>query len=444
MVNQSASDDFDMGQLLDDAESEYRSLQRGEVVDGIIMKVDRDGLLVNLGQKTEGVVPSREMRGMPAEEFDALKVGDTILVAVIRPETEEGQALLSLDRAKGEQVWRKLQTLSDEQAVIEAPVTGYNKGGAIVTIDGLQGFVPLSQLASISRAQAGAEDSTPALAALVGRKLQVKVIEVNRRRNRAILSERAAVQETRQAQKQRILDELVEGQVRPGKVSGITNFGVFVDLGGADGLVHISELSWESVKSAEDVVHVGEDVNVYIIKVDKENKRIALSLKRTKPEPWADLEKKYFVGQMLPATITKLATFGAFARIEGAIEGLIHISELSDRIIQHPKEVVHEGDEVNVKIVRLDPERRRIGLSMKQAVEPEPEPVQMTFAPSEPERRAERGERGDRGDRNERNERSEQDAPISQMAAEFNRAFSRAKEASLVDAEDGPERSNKH
>ena len=302
MVTKTPSDDntdlenIGMGELLDQAESNYRTLQRGEVVDGIIMKVDRDGLLVNLGQKTEGVVPSREMRAMPAEDYDALKVGDTILVAVVRPETEEGQALLSLDRARGEQVWRKLQVLADESAVIEAPVTGYNKGGAIVTIDGLQGFVPLSQLSSIGRTPPGAEgDSTPALAALVGKKLQLKVIEVNRRRNRAILSERAAVQETRQAQKQRILDELVEGQVRPGRVSGITNFGVFVDLGGADGLVHISELSWESVKSAEDVVHVGDQVDVYIIKVDRESKRIALSLKRTKPEPWSDLDKRYHV-----------------------------------------------------------------------------------------------------------------------------------------------------
>jgi small subunit ribosomal protein S1 len=411
MVNQSAAgENIDMAQLLDEAESNYRTLQRGEVVDGVIMKVDRDGLLVNLGQKTEGVVPSREMRGMAAEDFDALRVGDSILVAVLRPETEEGQALLSLDRARGEQVWRKLQQLSDESAVIEAPVTGYNKGGAIVTVDGLQGFIPLSQLASISRVQASAEDSTPALAALVGKKLQVKVIEVNRRRNRAILSERAAVQESRQAQKQRVLDELAEGQVRMGRVSGITNFGVFVDLGGADGLVHISELSWEAIKTADEVVHVGQDVNVFVIKVDKENRRIALSLKRTRPEPWADLERRYQVGQVLPATITKLATFGAFARLEGAIEGLIHISELSERQVTHPKEVVREGDQVKVKIVRLDPERRRIGLSMKQITEPpeEEDRMPLTFTPPEVQ--------------------GPDQPAMTQMAAELSRAFSRAQE----------------
>ena len=426
MVTETPDDSIDMGQLLDQAESNYRTLTRGEVVDGIIMKVDRDGLLVNLGQKTEGMVPSREMRAMPAEDYDALRIGDTILVAVIRAETEEGQALLSLDRARGEQVWRKLQVLADESAVIEAPVTGYNKGGAIVTVDGLQGFVPLSQLSSIGRAPAGPEgDSTAALAALVGKKLQLKVIEVNRRRNRAILSERAAVQETRQAQKQRILDELVEGQVRPGRVSGITNFGVFVDLGGADGLVHISELSWESIKTAEEVVHVGDQVSVYIIKVDKDSKRIALSLKRTKPEPWSDLDTRYHVGQVLPATITKLATFGAFARLEGAIEGLIHISELTERVITHPKEAVKEGDQVTVKIVRLDSERRRIGLSMKQVVEMEEPLTPMAYAAIEGEHRA------------------EQPGFNSQLAAELTRAFSRVKESPRGEADDGPERPNK-
>jgi len=426
MVSESPDDSIDMGELLDQADSDYRTLTRGEVVDGIIMKVDRDGLLVNLGQKTEGMVPAREMRTMPAEEYDALCVGDTILVAVVRPETEEGQALLSLDRARGEQVWRKLQVLADESAVIEAPVTGYNKGGAIVTVDGLQGFVPLSQLASIGRAPAGPEgDSTVALAALVGTKLQLKVIEVNRRRNRAILSERAAVQETRQAQKQRILDELVEGEVRPGRVSGVTNFGVFVDLGGADGLVHISELSWESVKTADEVVHVGDQVSVYIIKVDKESKRIALSLKRTKPEPWSDLDKRYHVGQVLPATITKLATFGAFARLEGAIEGLIHISELTEGVIVHPKEAVKEGDQVTVKIVRLDSERRRIGLSMKQVVETEEPLAPMAYAGGEGEHRA------------------EQPGFNSQLAAELTRAFSRVKESPPDEADDGSERPNK-
>jgi small subunit ribosomal protein S1 len=391
VIHPSSDESVDMAQLLDEAESNYQTLQRGEVVDGIIMKVDRDGLLVNVGQKTEGVVPGREMRSLAPENIDTLAVGDNILVAVVRPETDEGQAILSLDRARGEQSWRKLQDWSEEGRVLEAPVTGYNKGGAIVSVEGLQAFVPLSQLSSVPRTPPGSEENE-ALVALVGSNLRLKVIEVNRKRNRAILSERAAVQEQRQVQKAKLLDELMEGEVREGRVSGITNFGVFVDLGGADGLIHISELSWESVRSPEDVVQVGDVLDVWIIKVDREAKRIALSLKRTKPEPWVEIGVRYQVGQVVPATITKLASFGAFARIDGVIEGLIHISELSDRVIGHPKEVVREGDPVNVKIVKMDPDRRRIGLSLKQVEEVDVERPQPAYAPQpEGDHRIEQG-----------------------------------------------------
>jgi len=367
VTQQSAEENLDMAQLLGEEESHYHTLHRGEVVDGVIMKMDKDGLLVNVGQKTEGVVPSREMRSVEPDALEAMKVGDTVIVTVVRPETDEGQALLSLDRAQGERAWRRLQELADEGVVLEAPVTDFNKGGAIVTVEGLQGFVPLSQLANMTRPPSADEESS-SLAALVGTTLQLKVIEVNRRRNRAILSEKAAGHERRQADKDRLLDELQEGQVRTGRVTGSTNFGVFVDLGGADGLVHISELSWEPVASPDEVVKVGQSIDVYVIKVDREAKRIALSLKRTQPEPWAAIGDKYIVGDVVAATITRLTTFGAFARVEGSIEGLIHISELSDRMISHPKEVVREGDQVTVKIIKIEPDRRRMGLSMKAVV----------------------------------------------------------------------------
>lgn len=356
---------FDMDQLLDEAEQGYQSLHRGQVVDGVIMKVDKDGLLVNVGQKTEGVVPSREMRSVVPEEAEKLKEGDPVVVAVVRPETDEGQAVLSLDRARGEMGWRVLLQYAEDGTVIEAPVTGFNKGGAVVTAEGVQGFVPLSQLSGIGRPRGDGQNE--ALEALVGTSLKLKVIEVNRRRNRAILSERAATQESRAAGKAKLLEELEEGQVRRGTVSGVTNFGAFVDLGDADGLIHISELSWHSVRRPEDVVTVGDEVDVVVVKVDLEAQRIALSLKRTKPEPWAEVPYRYSEGQVVSATITKLATFGAFARLEDAVEGLIHISELADRMIQHPQEVVQEGEKVSVRIVRVDSERRRIGLSLKQA-----------------------------------------------------------------------------
>lgn len=367
VAQQSSEESVDMGQLLDESEGKYRA-QRGEILDGVIMKVDRDGMLVNVGLKTEGIIPAREMRSLAPEAIDALEVGDPVVVCVVQPESDEGHAVLSLDRARSEVGWRKLQVYADNGTCVEAEVVGYNKGGAIVTVEGVQAFVPLSQLATVKRAAPGSNDES-GLAALVGQVLPLKVIEVNRKRNRAILSERAALQERRQEQKQHLLEDLAEGDLRQGRVSGITNFGVFVDLGGADGLIHVSELSWGSVRSPEEVVQVGNQVEVLVLKVERETKRIALSLKRTQPEPWVTVGVRYQVGQVVPATITKLASFGAFARLEGGIEGLIHISELTDRVIHHPKEAVREGDQVKVKIVKLDLDRRRIGLSLKQVEE---------------------------------------------------------------------------
>jgi small subunit ribosomal protein S1 len=208
----------------------------------------------------------------------------------------------------------------------------------------------------------------------IGKMLQLKVLEVNRGRNRAIFSERQAIQEWRDEQKARLVEELQEGETRRGKVTGISSFGAFVDLGGADGLIHISEMSWNPVNSPEDVVKVGSEIDVYVLRVDVENRKIALSLRRLQPEPWETINERYKVGDIVDAVITKLTNFGAFARVEGvegSVEGLIHISELTPRMIQHPREVVREGDEVKLKILRIEPERRRLGLSLKQADEEE-------------------------------------------------------------------------
>ena len=372
VAQQSPDESLDMAQLLDEAESNYRTLHRGEIVDGVIMKVDRDGMLVNVGQKTEGIIPAREMRSLAPEAMDALEIGDPVVVCVLQPESDEGHVVLSLDRALSEVGWRKLQVYAEDGTCLEGEVVGYNKGGAIVAVEGVQAFVPLSQLTTVRRGPPGQDDDS-GLAALVGQVLPLKVIEVNRKRNRAILSERAALQERRQLQKERLLEELSEGEIRQGRVSGITNFGVFVDLGGADGLIHVSELSWGSVRSPEEVVQVGDTIDVLVLKVERETKRIALSLKRTQAEPWVTAGRTFQVGQVVQGTITKLAGFGAFARLEGGLEGLIHISELADRAIQHPREVVQEGDELMLRIVRLDLERRRIGLSLKQVEETEAE-----------------------------------------------------------------------
>ena len=292
-----------------------------------------------------------------------------MLAYVLQPENQEGQVVLSIDRAAGEKGWRILQVRFDAGETIDAEVVGYNKGGLLVNIEGVRGFVPSSQVVGL-RFEAGTEGSQEArFAQWIGRELKLKIIEINRRRNRLILSERAALQEMRTMQKERLLSELKEGEIRTGKVTSIRNFGVFVDLGGAEGLIHLSELSWGRIKSPEEVVKVGDDVEVFVMNVDPESKKIALSLRRAQPEVWEGIIDKYQVGQVVTGTITKLTNFGAFAHIEGPVEGLIHVSELADRRILHPKEVVKEGDVLSLKIVRIERERHRLGLSLKQAVE---------------------------------------------------------------------------
>ena len=384
----------DMGELLDSFEP-MKPLRRGDVVEGIVMRADPDGIFVNIGHKAEGVVPPGEMRSLGREEIEELKVGDEIMTLVVKAETAEHAAVLSIDRAIGEQGWRVLEKAMEAGDSITGVILGFNRGGAIVESEGVQGFVPMSQLVSVSRAQiretqeprpaadAGQDAQTedgeepeepepPPPSPDIGKELELKVLEVNRGRNRAIFSERQAVQQKREEQKARLIEELTEGEVRRGRVTGISSFGAFVDLGGADGLIHISELSWNQVGSPEEVVQVGDEVDVYVLRVDSENKKIALSLRRLQPEPWDSIQEQYSVGDIVPATVTKLTNFGAFARVEGSggsVEGLIHISELSSRMISHPREVVREGDPVKLKILRIEPERRRLGLSLLRAQE---------------------------------------------------------------------------
>ena len=379
----SIQDMMGMGELLDSVE-DMKPLRRGDIVEGIIMRADLggEGILLNVGGKAEGHVPSNEMRSLSSEAIEQFKVGDQILAMVVRGETDEGSAILSIDRAVGETGWKTLQDAMDAGTLMSGKIIGFNRGGAIVETEGVQGFVPMSQLATVSRDrpqaatqnkedEEGGEDKQPEESPDVGRVIDLKVLELNRGRNRAILSERQAMQEVREEHKAKLIDELTEGEVRHGRVTGISNFGAFVDLGGADGLIHISELSWSNVSSPEDIVKVGQEVDVYVLRVDSEQKKIALSLKRLQPEPWETIDERYHIGDIVDATVTKLTEFGAFARVEDAVEGLIHISELTTRMINHPREVVREGDAVKLMILRIEPERRRLGLSLKQAEEDE-------------------------------------------------------------------------
>jgi small subunit ribosomal protein S1 len=368
-----------MEQFLNDPSHDYKSLKYGDVMDGVIMHLDREEILVDIGSKSEGIVPSREYSSLSSEERQALAVGDTILVFVVQPENPEGHAVVSIDRARQEKSWRRLQELHEANEVIEAEVTNYNKGGLLVNLDGVRGFVPASQVTEI---RGGDEASKQAdMARLIGSSLPLKVIEINRHRNRLILSERQAVQERRDVMKERLIDELSEGEVRKGRVSSICDFGAFVDIGGADGLVHLSELSWSRVRHPSEVLRVGQEVDVYVLGINAQEKKIALSIKRTQAEPWSRVAAAYEVGQLVRGTVTQLANFGAFARIEDGIEGLIHVSELVDDRVSHPKQVVSEGDDLLLRIIRIDPQRRRMGLSLRRALDTPDAELESVFGP---------------------------------------------------------------
>jgi len=363
-VDETQDDRALMEQYLQDPTNDYYNLQYGDTVDGIVMHIDRDEILVDIGSKSEGVVPSKEMSSLLPEEREEIKIGDEVLVFVVQSEDKEGRSVLSLDKARQEKSWRRLQQQFETGDVLQAKVINYNKGGVLVNLDGVRGFVPASQVTGISRGPDAQKQSD--MAKMVGGSLSLKIIEINRGRNRLILSERQAVQEVREARKDDILSALKEGDVREGTVTSITDFGAFVDIGGADGLVHLSELSWSRVKHPAELLRVGDKVKVYVLNIDNDRKRIALSIKRTQEEPWTTISGRYELGQLVDATITQLASFGAFARLEDGVEGLIHVSEMGDDRIQHPRELVKEGDTVPVRIIRIDPARKRIGLSMRR------------------------------------------------------------------------------
>ncbi len=355
---------MDMGALLEMEDAQPGQLRRGEIVEGMVMGASPDGLIVDVGTKTEAVIPQGEMLSLGVDGAAKLKAGDTVKVMVLQPSSSEGHAIVSLDRARGEEGWDTLAVRHEAGEIFDAQVTGHNRGGILVNVDGVNAFVPLSQIDSVRRDD---PDASNQLANLVGNSIRLKVIELNRKRNRVILSERAAMAEVRKEQKDKVLDELQEGSIRTGKVSSITDFGVFVDLGGADGLAHMTELTWERGKKARDLYNVGDEVQAYILKIDRETKKISLSLKRAQPEKWDTTVNRFVIGQILIGRVTKLMAFGAFVRLDGPVEGLIHISELSNRRIQHPKDVVKEGDVVPVKLVRIEKDRHRLGLSLRQA-----------------------------------------------------------------------------
>jgi small subunit ribosomal protein S1 len=349
---------------------DFPHLRQGDTVEGHVVSVSPAQILVDIHYKADAIVDPRELERLDKDFLIAISPGDAITALVVVPEDKDGNVVISLTRAQQEQDWHQAEELLDSQDVFEGVVTGYNRGGVIVRVGRVRGFVPASQLSGRWQAQQEAEgDPEQRWAKLVGQAMQLKVVELDRQRNRLILSERAAMRDWRKGQKDRLLSTLNKGDVLKGIVTSIADFGAFVDLGGADGLIHLSELAWHRVEHPSEVVKVGQQIDVYVMNVDEERKRIALSLRRLSPEPWSIVDQRYVVGQVVTATITRLTAFGAFARIDDSIEGLIHISEMADYRITHPKEIVHEDDEVQVRIIRVDPQRRRVGLSLRQASE---------------------------------------------------------------------------
>lgn len=332
----------------------------GDIVDGVIVKVDRDEVLLDIGYKTEGVIPSRELSiKHDVDPNEVVKVGDEIEALVLQKEDKEGRLILSKKRAQYERAWGTIEKIKEEDGIVTGTVIEVVKGGLILDI-GLRGFLPAS-LVEMRRVR----DLQP----YVGKELEAKIIELDKNRNNVVLSRRAWLEQTQSEVRQTFLTTLQKGQVRSGVVSSIVNFGAFVDLGGVDGLVHVSELSWKHIDHPSEVVEVGQEVTVEVLDVDMDRERVSLSLKATQEDPWQQFARTHQIGQVVPGKVTKLVPFGAFVRVDEGIEGLVHISELAERHVEIPEQVVQVNDEIFVKVIDIDLERRRISLSLKQANE---------------------------------------------------------------------------
>lgn len=358
-----SSDDFaqDLAQLLD--EHDYDSPTVGDIRNGIIVAISNQGVIVDLGLKRDGLVQPSDLAELDEEDRAALKLNDEVPVYIVEA-NQPDRLIVSIHKARLNQDWIRAQEMLESGEIQEAPVIGYNRGGVIVPFGNLRGFVPASHLTELRR---GMDDRQrqQVMSRLRNETLPLKVIEVNRRRRRLVLSQRDAQKEWHEARKTELIDKLHEGDVVAGRVSGLRSFGAFVDLGGADGLIHISELAWHRVNHPREVVKVGDEFDVYVLGLDKAEQRIALSRKRLLPNPWSIAEEKYAVNQLVEGTITRIVSYGAFVEIEPGIEGLLHISQISRENIEDAHELISEGETHLLRVISVDSDRQRIGLSLK-------------------------------------------------------------------------------
>jgi len=365
-----AQEDLTPEELIRAIEESLKDFKDGDLVEGTVVKVDRDEVLLDIGYKSEGVIPAKELSiRQDLDPSEVVKVGDTFEALVLQKEDKEGRLILSKKRALYERAWSRIEEIMHRGGTIKGPVIEVVKGGLILDI-GLRGFLPAS-LVELRRVR----DLHP----YVGQELECKIIELDRNRNNVVLSRRAYLEESQSEGRKKFLESLKKGERRRGIVSSIVNFGAFVDIGGGvDGLVHVSELSWKHVDHPSEMVAVGQEVDVEVLDVDLERERVSLSLKATQEDPWREFERKHQTGEIIAGTVTKLVPFGAFVRVGEGIEGLVHISELSDQHVESPDQVVQVGEEVRVKVVDVDVARRRISLSTRRVAEqpevtPEPE-----------------------------------------------------------------------
>ncbi|HZN13541.1 MAG TPA: 30S ribosomal protein S1 [Acidimicrobiales bacterium] len=357
---QIVADDLGSMSLEDAIAGTIVEFEDGDIVKGTIVKVDKDEVLLDIGFKSEGVIPARELSiRHDADPHDIVSLGEEVEALVLQKEDKEGRLVLSKKRAQYERAWGDIEKIKERDGVVEGPVIEVVKGGLILDI-GLRGFLPAS-LVELRRVR----DLQP----YVGRTLQAKIIELDKNRNNVVLSRRAWLEETQKEQREEFLANLKPGEVRKGVVSSVVNFGAFVDLGGMDGLVHVSELSWKHVDHPSSVVQVGDEIEVLVLNVELDKERISLSLKATQQDPWQEFATAHRVGELVYGRVTKLVPFGAFIQVGEGIEGLVHISEMAVHHVDLPEQVVNPGEELWVKIIDIDLQRRRISLSIKQAAE---------------------------------------------------------------------------
>jgi len=345
------------GQIVPNYDATFRPIEEGEVVTGHVVRIDKDEVLVDIGYKSEGVIPANELSIRKAvDPHEEVHLGEEVDAIVLTKEDQDGRLIMSKKRARFEKAWRRIETAAESGEPVEGTVIEVVKGGLIIDL-GVRGFLPAS-LVDIRR--------VPNLDEYMGTKIETKVIELNRSRNNVVLSRRAVLEEERKEVRQQILDRLQPGLVVEGQISNIVDFGAFVDLDGIDGLIHISELSWSHVNHPSEILAIGDTVKVKVLDIDRERQRISLGLKQTQEDPWQRIVDTYNVGDELAGKVTKVVTFGAFVEILDGVEGLVHISELAPHHVESPREIVHPGDEIRVKILEIDSERRRLSLSAKR------------------------------------------------------------------------------